>query len=186
MAEAGGPAWDAEGFQRLQDHVRSRLHQVTEEVVTRVERILATWHAAQLALASRATAPGSGDRDDVVADIREQLDALIHPGFVTATGHDRLPHLHRYLRAVERRLERLPGDPRRDREWMYKVHDIEDEYRDLLDRLPPARRDAREVRDIRWMIEELRVSFFAQQLGTPTPVSEKRIRKAMEQVEGGR
>ncbi len=173
ITEAGGPAWDADGFQRLHDHVRAELYPVTEDVVARVERILATWHTVQNGLNGPA---------DAVADIKQQLDGLVYPGFVTATGHGRLADVNRYLRAVERRLEKLPGDPHRDREWMYKIHDIEDEYRDLLDHLKPADRDAKAVRDVRWMIEELRVSFFAQQLGTPTPVSEKRIRKAMEQI----
>ncbi|GII59597.1 ATP-dependent helicase [Planotetraspora thailandica] len=171
MAEAGGPAWDEAGFLRLHDHVRASLFPTTEEVVARVERILATWHSVQTALRGPA---------DAVADIRDQLDALIYSGFVTGTGYDRLPDLHRYLRAVERRLEKLPDDPHRDREWMHRVHDVEDDYRDLLDRLKPAERAAKAVQDVRWMIEELRVSFFAQQLGTPAPVSEKRIRKAID------
>ncbi|MEU8197577.1 ATP-dependent RNA helicase HrpA [Microbispora amethystogenes] len=178
IAEAGGPAWDEAAFERLRDHVRASLFETTEEVVTRVERVLAVWHTAQ----TRLDALG-GAVADLAADVRDQLDALVHAGFVTETGYDRLPDMLRYLRAVERRLDKLPDDPGRDREWMHRVHDVEDDYRDLLDRLKPAERDARAVRDIRWMIEELRVSFFAQQLGTPTPVSEKRIRKAMEQVE---
>ncbi len=173
ITQAGGPAWDAAGFGRLHDHVRAGLYDTTEDVVGKVERVLATWHAVQNSIAGPA---------DAVADIREQLDGLIHPGFVTATGYARLTDLHRYLRAVERRLQKLPDDPHRDREWMHKVHDVEDDYRDLLDRMKPVERDAPAVREIRWMIEELRVSFFAQQLGTPSPISEKRIRKAMDQL----
>ncbi|GLW96496.1 ATP-dependent helicase [Microtetraspora sp. NBRC 16547] len=173
ISQAGGPAWDAAGFARLHDHVRAGLYDTTEDVVGKAERVLATWHAVQNSIAGPA---------DAVADIKEQLDGLIHPGFVTTTGYTRLSDLHRYLRAVERRLQKLPDDPYRDREWMHRVHDVEDDYRDLLDRLKPAERDAPAVREIRWMIEELRVSFFAQQLGTPAPISEKRIRKAMDQL----
>ncbi|MBP2707003.1 ATP-dependent RNA helicase HrpA [Microbispora sp. RL4-1S] len=179
MAEAGGPAWDEAGFRRLHDHVRASLYDTTLEVVSRVERILAVWHTAQTALS------GPAGPAEAVADVKEQLGGLIHAGFVTETGYARLPDVNRYLRAVERRLEKLPDDPHRDREWMHRVHDVEDDYHDLLDRLKPAERDAPAVRDIRWMIEELRVSFFAQQIGTPTPVSEKRIRKAMDQIEAG-
>jgi ATP-dependent helicase HrpA len=101
---------------------------------------------------------------------------------VTATGHRRLPDLQRYLRAAERRLAKFPEDPYRDEDCMLKVHEVEDDYHDLLDRLPPPRRADDDVIQIRWMIEELRVSFFAQTLGTPYPVSEKRIRKAMEKI----
>jgi len=101
---------------------------------------------------------------------------------VTDTGYDRLPHLARYLRAVTRRLGKLGEDPFRDGERMRQVQEVEDAYDELLDRLEPQHRDAPAVREIRWMIEELRVSLFAQQLGTPIPVSEKRIRKAMERI----
>jgi ATP-dependent helicase HrpA len=65
---------------------------------------------------------------------------------------------------------------------MHKVHDLEDDYHELVEKLPPARRADDDVRQIRWMIEELRVSYFAQTLGTPYSISEKRIRKAMEQL----
>ncbi|MEZ0076176.1 ATP-dependent RNA helicase HrpA [Planotetraspora sp. GP83] len=177
IAEAEGPVWDEASFERLRDHVRASLFDTTEEVVSRVERILATWHTAQNGVDGLADAVA-----DIRSDIKEQLGSLVYPGFVTAAGYARLPDLHRYLRAVERRLEKLPDDPRRDREWMHRIHDVEDDYRDLLDRLKPADRDAKAVQDIRWMIEELRVSFFAQQLGTPTPISEKRIRKAIDAI----
>jgi Domain of unknown function (DUF3418). len=67
---------------------------------------------------------------------------------------------------------------------MTTIHALEQAYRDLLPKLPPARRTEEPVTHIHWMIEELRVSLFAQTLGTPYPVSEKRIRKAMDQLLG--
>jgi ATP-dependent helicase HrpA len=178
IAKAGGPAWDAEAFTRLLDQVRAELFDTVADVVARVERVLASWHAANTMLGGM-TRPGLADAVD---DVREQLGRLVHAGFVTATGRARLPDLLRYLMAVERRLAKLPEDPYRDETWMAQVHRIEDDYLGLVNGSPPERRDDPDLVRIRWMIEELRVSFFAQSLGTPYPVSEKRIRKAMDQV----
>ncbi|MBO3747987.1 ATP-dependent RNA helicase HrpA [Streptosporangiaceae bacterium NEAU-GS5] len=169
IAEAGGPAWNPEDFRRLHDHVRASLYAVTHDVVIRTAGLLRTWQEV------RGELKGP---EDVVADITTQLDHLVYPGFVTDTGLKRLPDLGRYLKAIRRRLEKFPDDPRRDRERMHTIQDLEDDYQDLLAKLKPAERES--VREVRWMLEELRVSFFAQQLGTPYPVSEKRVRKAME------
>ncbi len=174
MAEAGGPAWDEAGFTRLNDHVRAGLHDAADAVVTHVERILAVANGIDLRLKSTA----SPALVPALADIRAQLSALVNPGFVTVTGWDRLPHLLRYVRAIERRLDRLPDNPARDRDLMRQVHALQADY----DRLRDQRAPGPELRQIRWMLEELRVSLFAQQLGTAYPVSEKRIRKAMDQT----
>ena len=117
------------------------------------------------------------------ADIRSQLSALIYPGFVTGTGFRRLPDLVRYLRAISRRLDKLPDDPR-DAERMEAVHRITDAYRRVLADLPEPARSGPDAQAARWMIEELRVSFFAQTLGTPQPVSEKRIQAALDRLAG--
>jgi ATP-dependent helicase HrpA len=144
-------------------------------VLAKVEQILSVWHEAGARL--DALRPSAA-----TDDVRDQLGRLVYAGFVTATGYRRLPDLLRYIRAVDRRLAKLPEDPWRDEEWMARVHKVEDDYHDLLEKLHPARRGDPDVVEIRWMIEELRVSFFAQTLGTPTPVSEKRIAKAMERL----
>lgn len=113
-------------------------------------------------------------------DIKLHLTALVHPGFVTDTGWQRLPDLKRYLVAVDRRLEALPNHPQRDLQQLLKVQEVQRAYGELLAAVPAGREPSAELRQIRWMIEELRVSFFAQSLGTPTPVSEKRILRAMD------
>ncbi|GAB2469628.1 ATP-dependent RNA helicase HrpA [Streptosporangium sandarakinum] len=175
MSEYGGPVWDEAAFAALHDKVRAELFDTTEEVVSRARDILAVWHALSTRLAEARSTPA-------VEDVRDQVGDLVYPGFVTDTGHRRLPDLLRYLRAAERRLEKMAEDPFRDEERMYKLHDIEDEYHDLVEKLPPARRADDDVREVRWMIQELRVSYFAQTLGTPYPISDKRIRKAMERL----
>lgn len=175
MADVGGPAWDPVSFDRLYQHVRAELYDTARDVLGKVEQILSVWHT----IGTRLDGLRAGASAD---DVRDQLGKLVYPGFVAATGARRLPDVSRYLRAIDRRLAKLPEEPWRDVEWMDRVHAVEDAYLDLLDRLPPARRTDPDVTEVRWMIEELRVSFFAQTLGTPTPVSEKRIAKAMERL----
>ena len=119
-----------------------------------------------------------------LTDIRAQLAGLVYRGFVTATGYARLADLPRYLAAIDRRLDRLVSNPQRDRQQQARIEQVQREYQEMLAALPPARRDEDGVRQIRWMIEELRVNVFAQALGTPYPVSEQRIYRAMDLVEG--
>jgi ATP-dependent helicase HrpA len=108
------------------------------------------------------------------------VGALVGPGFVAAAGRRRLPDLRRYLAAAAYRLDRLAGDAARDAVRMGRVQAVQAELAGFLAGLPPGRREADEVRQLRWMVEELRVSLFAQSLGTPYPVSEQRIYRAMD------
>ena len=104
---------------------------------------------------------------------------------MTATGRSHLADLVRYLTAIGRRLDQLPRGVDADRLRMERVHAVEDAYDELVRALPSARREAASVRDIAWQIEELRVSLWAQQLGTPRPVSEQRIYRAIDAVASG-
>jgi ATP-dependent helicase HrpA len=178
MAQAGGPAWDREGFEHLSATVRSGLHEVTGEVVTHVESALRLAHTVQTRLDdSRADAI-----QPAVTDMRAQLSGLIYPGFVTATGYQRLPQLTRYLRGIERRLDKLPENPARDAANMAVAQRVEQAYRQAVADLPAARRNDPDVADARWMLEELRISLFAQTLGTLAPVSENRVLAALDRL----
>ncbi|SBT39383.1 ATP-dependent RNA helicase HrpA [Micromonospora narathiwatensis] len=180
MADAGGPAWDADRFAALRDKVRADLIDTVVEVMGRVRQVLAAAYAVEQRLgATRNLAVVAA-----LADIRNQLGGLVHKGFITEAGYARLPDLLRYLTAIERRLDRLPGNPQRDKQQQDRIAVVQREYQDMLNALPPARRQAAAVRQIRWMIEELRVNVFAQALGTPYPVSEQRIYRAMDDAEG--
>ncbi|MFF4809512.1 ATP-dependent RNA helicase HrpA [Micromonospora chersina] len=180
VADAGGPAWDAEGFAALRDRVRADLVDTVVEVMGRVRQVLAAAYAVEQRLgATRNLAVVAA-----LADIRNQLGGLVHKGFITEAGYARLPDLLRYLTAIERRLDRLPGNPQRDKQQQDRIAVVQKEYQDLLAALPPARRQSTAARQIRWMIEELRVNVFAQALGTPYPVSEQRIYRAMDDAEG--
>jgi ATP-dependent helicase HrpA len=178
IAANGGPAWDEAAYQKLYDAVRAELADSSMQVVETVERILRAANEVERKLR------GFTSRSLLLSlsDVRDQLTALIHKDFVSETGFTQLPHLVRYLRAIDRRLDRLADNPNQDQLLMFQVHDAQDEYQRVLERLPAGRRTDPDVRRVRWMLEELRVSFFAQQLGTPETVSVKRIHKALDQL----
>ncbi|MEV6048003.1 ATP-dependent RNA helicase HrpA [Streptomyces xanthochromogenes] len=176
IADHGGPAWDEESFRKLYDKVRADLVDATVRTVGQVQQILAAWQACE----RRLKATNSLTLVANVTDVRNQLAALVPPGFVTLTGTKRLPDLMRYLVAVDRRLQQMPTAVQRDTTRMEKVHEMQDEYAWLLEQLPQGRPVPQPVLDIRWMIEELRVSYFAHALGTAFPVSDKRIVKAID------
>ncbi|MFN8145822.1 MAG: ATP-dependent RNA helicase HrpA [Candidatus Nanopelagicales bacterium] len=114
------------------------------------------------------------------ADVAAQVDALLPDGFITRVGITRLPDLARYLRAALRRLETAPQDTGRDLVRQREIEAITDEWHEVLALLHPAERESDRAQAVRWMIEELRVNLFAQQLGTPYPVSTTRIRKVLD------
>ena len=146
----------------------------------RVRQVLAAAYAVEQRLgATRNLAVVAA-----LADIRAQLAGLVHAGFVTEAGYARLPDLLRYLTAIERRLDRLAGNPQRDRAAGPDRRGAEGVRRTCWPRCRRRRRQSAAVRQIRWMIEELRVNVFAQALGTPYPVSEQRIYRAMDDAEG--
>jgi ATP-dependent helicase HrpA len=176
IADHGGPAWDEESFRKLYDRVRADLVELTIRTVDQVQQILAAWQSCE----RRLKATNSLTLVNNVQDVREQLAALMPAGFVTRTGLRRLPDLMRYLVAVDRRLQQMPTAVQRDTTRMEKVHEMQDEYAWLLEQMPKGRPVPQEVLDIRWMIEELRVSYFAHALGTAHPVSDKRILKAID------
>ncbi|MCV7285648.1 ATP-dependent RNA helicase HrpA [Mycolicibacterium wolinskyi] len=172
------PVWTKAEFRGLVERAAKELGPTTQAAVSRVEKVLAAAHEVGMALPDKPPTAQA----DAVADVRSQLDRLLPNGFVTIAGVARLADLVRYVTAAARRLERLPHAIAADRERMARVHAVEDAYDDLVRALSPARAEAADVREIAWQIEELRVSLWAQQLGTPRPVSEQRIYKAIDAV----
>ncbi|RSN09765.1 ATP-dependent RNA helicase HrpA [Streptomyces sp. WAC 01325] len=176
MGDFGGPAWDEESYRKLYDKVRAEIVDTTVRAVGQVQQVLAAWQAAERRLkATRSPALLAN-----LTDVRGQLDGLVKPGFVTEAGLRRLPDLMRYLIAVDRRLQQMPTNVQRDTTRMEKVHEMRDEYAWLLEQMPQGRPVPQQVLDVRWMLEELRVSYFAHALGTAYPVSDKRIVKAID------
>jgi ATP-dependent helicase HrpA len=178
IAEAGGPAWDADGFARLVAKARDALPLATARVVDVVGQVLEAAREAEIRL-QRAAIPALAA---ALADARGQFAALIYPQFVSETGVRRLPDLVRYLRAISRRLDTAAADPGHDAGRMAVVRGVTEAYQQTVADLPAARRSDPDVQAVRWMIEELRVSLFAQLLGTSGPVSEKRIHAALDRL----
>jgi ATP-dependent helicase HrpA len=170
VAELGGPAWDRAAFEALQAGVRDGVAEVANGAMEIVTQVL-TGAAAVRRRLDAITSPAAAD---AVADARRHLDRLLQPGFVTATGTGRLHHLVRYIAAIDRRLDKLPAAPARDRQLQRQVEALEERYAGL------AGFDA--GGEVRWLLEELRVSLFAQVLGTAEPVSEQRVRKALDRL----
>ncbi|GAB3216604.1 hypothetical protein GCM10027586_09830 [Kineococcus gypseus] len=173
---AGGPVRTAAEFARLAEQVGRGLLSSTTEVVDRVLRVLRT--AAQVErevsrTSSLALVP-------TLADVREQFDGLVHPGFVTGTGAERLPDLLRYLQGILRRLQTAQENPQRDRVRTAEFARVREEYAAHLRRagahVPP------ELARLRWSLEELRLQKFSQPVPTAGPVSDERVLKALAEL----
>ena len=114
-----------------------------------------------------------------LADAREQLAGLVFAGFVSSTGATQLRHVPRYLKGITSRIEKLPTELARDRTWQLQVQDATSRYLAACGRIPLAPYTSEKLVRVRWMLEELRVSLFAQQLGTAETISPQRIAKAL-------
>lgn len=178
IAESGGLVWQEAEFERLQQRVRAELNETVVDIAVQVEQILTAVFNINKRLKGRVDISLAL----ALADIKGQLNGLVYSGFVTQNGWRRLPDTLRYLQAIERRMEKLAQDPHRDRAQMLRVEQVQKVWQQWWHKLPARLQESDEVKEVRWMIEELRVSYFAQQLGTPYPVSDKRILQTIEQL----
>ena len=171
IADFGGFVWNEESFDKLRDFVRENVNEVTVDIAQKVEQILTLTHQLNQRL--------KGKMDFTMAfalsDMKSQISGLIYQGFVQKSGYARLPDLLRYLQAIDKRMDKLAQDVNRDRAAMLRVEQVQQAYQQLLAKLPKSKPISDEVAEIRYMIEELRVSLFAQQLGTKYQVSDKRV-----------
>ncbi|WP_280873133.1 MULTISPECIES: ATP-dependent RNA helicase HrpA [Micrococcaceae] len=167
--------WDEASFKSLYEQVRAELIDTVFTVTAVVERILASTRRIEKQLKGTTSLA----LISALNDVKSQLEQLVFPGFVARTGYAQLSQLPRYLAAIEKRLEKLPGNVQRDALSMAAVQGLEDDYDDAVSALLPGRRAGAELTQVRWMIEELRVSLFAVELGTAYSVSEKRIRTVL-------
>jgi ATP-dependent helicase HrpA len=170
--------WDGDAFAALLRAVRGDLVDTLMEVLAAVAPIL----VAAADVDARLDALDAPALQPAVADMRTQLRGLVHPGFVTAKSLRRLPDVARYVQAMRRRLDTLARDPARDRSRMERVAQVQQAHLQSLRRLPAGRRAQAEVREIPWMIEELRVSEFAQSLGTAYRISPQRVLRAIDDL----
>jgi ATP-dependent helicase HrpA len=178
VVRAGGPAWGEEAFAALRDAVARRLPAATASVVAAVVRILDLAREVGGALDALTAAPLAAAREDV----RAQLRRLVPAGFVVATGAGRLADLERYLLAALRRVQRLPDAVVPDTDHMATVHELEQAHAAVRASWPRGRPLPEALAEVPWLLDELRVSLFAQGVGVRGVVSAKRIRRILAQA----
>ncbi|HVM10522.1 MAG TPA: ATP-dependent RNA helicase HrpA [Acidimicrobiales bacterium] len=176
----GGPAWDEDGWRDLHAYVKAQLPDAALAVARLAADVLAAVRDIDVRVAS-ITSPALAAAQD---DIRSQVARFVFPGFVAVIGSDRLRDVRRYLDAIAHRLDKIPGDVARDADRMRRIQRLEDDYERVLATLPASRRFSTAAQDVRWMIEELRVSVFAQHMRTPIKVSEERVRRELQSLVG--
>ncbi len=166
---------DAASFARRVEEGRGRLTLIANEIARAAGTVLAEWSAAQRKLKDSKPAK------DTAEDVAAQLGRLVGKRFVVTTPWTALAHLPRYLKGVHMRLDKWRADPARDAQRLAELRPLEQRYlRALAERKGQA--DAR-LDEFRWLLEELRISLFAQELRTPQPVSVKRLEKAWDQLQ---
>lgn len=176
IEQHGGMVWQPEAFEALKEYVRAELGDTVVEIAQQVETILTTAYNINKRLKGKVDFTMAF----ALSDIKAQMEGLIFKGFATECGWKKLADILRYMKAIERRMEKLPVDPNKDRLHMLKIESVVQEYKALLNKIPKGMAVPESVKEIRWMIEELRVSYFAQQLGTPYPISDKRVKQAID------
>ena len=120
--------------------------------------------------------------DEVRRDVAQQLGRLVFPGFITPTGAGRLADVERYLRGADWRLERLHKAAAVDRDRMRAIQELENLYRRRLEDLPAGRSADGELSEVPWLLEELRMSQFAQAIGSKGQVSSRKIRRILDEA----
>ena len=171
---------DGAALAALAEQKRGAWTEHAERLAKLTLELLKLWHALQKRF------KGKIDLAQAVAlnDIKLQLSNLVYPGFVRETPAEWLKELPRYLKAVEQRFDKLAGQLQKDRVWSGELNACWAQYQARLSKhRQEGKRDPQLVL-YRWMLEEYRVSLFAQQLGTKLPVSDKRVSKQWSQVEG--
>jgi ATP-dependent helicase HrpA len=161
-------------FNTRRDEGKARLNLLVNEIARLVGQILAEFHGLPKKLQAIKSAP------QVQADMHMQLQQLIGARFVLETEHTQLAHFPRYLKAMQVRLDKWRADPARDTRLMAEWQQAAMLWQRAAK--THAARDPK-MQEYRWMLEELRVSLFAQELKTPMPVSAKRLQKMWEAMQ---
>lgn len=172
---AGRQVRDEAAYAALEARAGAALEGHLAEVLAQVLGVLERWRRADKALTGRAdlnTLPA-------LTDMRAQLGRLMAPGFVGEAGLARLRRYRTYLEGIIRRRERLEEQVRRDRQSMERIADLQAAYDHRIEALAGDRPPGAALREVRWLLEEYRISLFAQELGTAVPVSDARIRKLL-------
>jgi len=164
---------DAASFNKRKDEGKGRIGLLINEIARLVGQVLAEFHGMPKRLQNLAPA--------VAADMQAQLKELVHKRFIADTEYSQLAHFPRYLKAMNVRLEKLRTNTARDAQLMAEWQTAASQFQRTIKNQPLKNLDPR-MTDFRWMLEELRVSLFAQELRTPMPVSSKRLQKVWESM----
>jgi ATP-dependent helicase HrpA len=173
---AGAMVWTQAEFERARADVAATVSGALAAALRDVERVLTAAHEFALAWPDSLAAR----HPEAAGDLARQYDDLLHRGFVADAGRSRLRDLARYVLAMARRAEKLPREPDVDAARMARIHEVQRALADA--KAGRSLGEAARFEPVRWMIEELRVSLFAQQLGTPEPISEKRIYRRLDEL----
>ena len=165
----------AKSFAVQKDRARTRLPAVSDAACRIASTLFADYQAIQAKLLGKLPYP-------LAADIRDQLAHLVYKNFLSATPWEQLQHMTRYLKAILRRLEKYAGNAERDSRSSTTVQTFWQNYKTRQDKNRKANLSDPALEKFRWMIEELRVSLFAQELKTPYPVSIKRLQKTWDDL----
>jgi ATP-dependent helicase HrpA len=166
---------DAASFAKRKDEGKSRLVLLVNEIARLLSQVLTEFHGLPKRL--------QGLSQQAAQDMQQQLQGLVHKRFLQENDYSQLAHFPRYLKAMNVRIEKLRGDPARDTKLMAEWQQAAAAYlRASRDKSAGKNTDPKMV-EFRWMLEELRVSLFAQELRTPMPVSAKRLLKVWESMQ---
>ena len=174
IADNGGPPWTKDDFEILATAARNELPDNLETASDAMADVLTTLNDIHRKLDRLDTATYAVSIDDA----RAHLGRLAYPGMMAGVGLHRIGDVGRYLAGIDRRLDGLVKSPARDLETLAVCRRLDNELAELASKRPPSER----MEDVTWMLEELRVSMFAQSLGTKGKISEKRIRRALNQL----
>ncbi|TWI62121.1 ATP-dependent helicase HrpA [Pseudoduganella lurida] len=166
---------DAASFNKRKDEGKSRLVLLVNEIARLVSQVLTEFHGLPKRL--------QGINAQAAADMQEQLKGLVHKRFLLDTEFTQLAHFPRYLKAMNVRLEKLRAEPARDAKAMAEWHQAAQPYLRVVREKSAGKNTDPKLVEFRWMLEELRVSLFAQELRTPMPVSVKRLFKVWESMQ---
>ncbi|GAB2915636.1 ATP-dependent RNA helicase HrpA [Paralcaligenes ginsengisoli] len=161
---------DQSSFELRRNEGKSRLGLLAQEIARLAGQILSEWASLQKKLPQAKAQPGA------YADLQKQLGVLMGKWFVRATPYRQLAHYPRYLKAAQARIDKLRADPARDARLMADMAPLLVQYQRAQTALKGA--EDKQLEEFRWLLEELRVALFAQELRTPMPVSVKRLQKS--------
>ncbi|WP_166136789.1 ATP-dependent RNA helicase HrpA [Nocardioides ochotonae] len=176
--DARPPVWSEQEYAALRTEAGRDLEAHLRGMLTDVLRVLDAWRQAEKALSGRAEMA----QLPALSDMKAQLARLVHRGFIGEAGPAQLRRYPVYLAALSQRRARLDEGVaaiNKDRQLMDRIGELQASWLHQVAALPEGRPPGESLRQVRWMLEEYRVSLWAQQLGTPYPVSDQRIRKAL-------